>query len=147
MKKFLAFTILAFCALFGALPVFADANYPYSNPTYIPSAISPAVNFTAPSTSYTVTLQDRTTLGVEVNGTCTALAATVQVSIDGTTWRTVNVYPVATGTITAAASITAAGAYRANVSGTKIARVNVGTLTASCNVSAVATSGGASLAQ
>ena len=125
----------------------ADAVYPVTNAFYTPSAISPAQSFTAPSTAYTVTLQNRGVLGVDINGTCTSLAATIQVSMDGTNWRTVNVYPVVTGAISAAASISAAGAYRANVSGAKVARVNISALTAACSVSAIATEGVPSLAQ
>jgi hypothetical protein len=144
MKKLFAFVLLSICALSS---VFADAVYPNTNAVYTPSAISPAQNFAAPSSAYVVTLQNRGVLGVDISGTCTSLAATIQVSVDGTTWRTVNVYAIATGTITAAASITGVGGYRANVSGAKIARVNITALTASCNVSAVATEAGPSLVQ
>ena len=147
MKKIFLCALIAVLAILAPTVSFADAVYPYTNAMYTPSAISPVQNFTAPSTAYTVTLQNRGVLGVDINGTCTSLAATIQVSVDGTTWRTVNVYPIATGTITAAASITAAGGYRSNVSGAKIARVNISALTASCNVSAVATEGGSSLVQ
>jgi len=59
----------------------------------------------------------------------------------------VNVYPVVTGTITAAAAISAVGAYRANVSGARLARVHVTALTATCNIAAVATSSSPSLVQ
>jgi len=142
MKKlFLMISLAVLAVLAPASMALADAAYPYTTPTYIPSAVSPVQNFAAPSTAYTVTLQNGGILGVDINGTCTSLAATVEVTVDGTTWRAVNVYPMATGVIAAAASIVAAGAYRVNVSGARIARVNISALTASCNVSAVVTSG------
>ena len=147
MKKLFSFILLALALLVSPLAAIADAVYPYNNPTYVPAAVSPAVAFTAPSTAYIVTLHNRSVIAYEINGTCTSLAATVQVTVDGTNWRTVNVYPVATGTITAAASITAAGAYRANVAGGKTSRLNISALTASCSVSAVAIGSAPSLTQ
>jgi len=143
MKKLLSLlSFIAVCAatIFNVPMVSADAAYPYQNSVYIPSAISPVATASAPTT-YSVTLQNAGIIAFEINGTCTSLAATVQVSVDGTTWRAVNVYPVVTSTITAAASISAAGAYRANVAGARAARLNVTALTATCNFSAVATSG------
>lgn len=147
MHKTLAKIACGLVMLAGAASLaIADANYAYTNPTYIPSAISPAQSFSAPGT-YAVTLQNGAVAGFAISGTCTSLAATVQVSIDGTNFYAVNVYPVATGTITAAASISAAGGYRANVSGAKLVRLNISALTAACSVSAVVTSGGPSLVQ
>lgn len=150
MKKILSFAALGIAFILGlfsvTLPAHADAAYPYTNAFYTPSAISPVQNFTAPGT-YVVTLQNRSVLGVDINGTCTSLAATIQISVDGTTWRTVNVYPVVTGTVTAAAAISAAGAYRSLVSGAKLARVNITALTATCNVSAIGTESSGSLNQ
>ena len=148
MKNLTAFIAVAAAMVAGLFSVaaHADAVYPVTNAYYTPSAISPVQNFTAPGT-YAVTLQNRSVIGVEVNGTCTSLAATIQTTVDGTTWRAVNVYPVVTGTVTAAASISAAGAYRAMVAGAKAARVNITALTATCNVSAIATEGGMSLNQ
>lgn len=140
MKKFLLSLAVFAVTSLHLTSSFADANYPYSNPTYIPSAVSPVATVAAPTT-YQITLQNAGILGVEINGTCTSLAATVQVSVDGTTWRTVNVYPVTTGAISAAASISAAGAYRSNVAGAKTARINITALAATCNFSAVATAG------
>ena len=145
MKKFFAplvALVLAAATLAFSSASSADAVYPVTSPVYTPSAVSPAQSFSAPSTAYSVTLQNRSVLGVAISGTCTSLAATIQVSIDGTNWYAVNVYPVTTGTVTAAASITAAGGYRANVGGARLARVNISALTAACSVSAVATEGG-----
>lgn len=141
MKKFLFPLLISLVASFHISSAVADAAYPYTNAVFTPSAISPVASVSAPTT-YAISLQNRSILGVEINGTCTSLAATIQVSVDGTTWRTVNVYPVTTGAISAAASISATGAYRANVSGAKNARVNVTALAAACNISAVATEGG-----
>ncbi len=138
MKKILCGLVLSFVAVAASF-VHADANYPYQNPVYIPSAVSPVINYTAPA-DYVITLQDRGVVAFEINGTCTSLAAVAQVTVDGTTWRSINVYPVVTSTITAAASISAAGAYRISSSGAKSARLHITALTATCNVSAVATS-------
>ena len=140
MKKFFSFATLALALCFAAVGASADAVYPYTNPTYIPTAISPSVAMTGTGT-YVVTVQDKTVIGYEVNGTCTSLNAVPQVSFDGVTWRTINAYPVVTTTSTPTAAITAAGGYRANVSGAQKARLNVTALSATCNIGASATAG------
>ena len=146
MKKGIFLFIAAMLAFMCSVPVFADAVYPYTSPVYTPSATSAAQNFTGVGT-YTLTLQNRSIAMFDVSGTCTSLAAVIQASADGTNWRTVNVYPVVTGTITAAASISGVGAFRANVSGAKVVRMNITALTATCVISASASEGGQSLVQ
>ena len=143
MTKFLKpMIVAAFAMLVFSLSIFsgaqADAVYPYQNPTYIPSAISPATTLTGTGT-YVVTLQNAGTLGVDIRGTCTSLAAQVQVSVDGTNYIAVPAWVVSNSTVTSTATITATGAYRSNVAGAQKARLNVTANSAACAVSAVAT--------
>lgn len=143
MKKLLALAALALAGMaFG--PAFADAVYPVTTPIYTPSAISPVQVFSAPGT-YAVTLHNRSVVAFEINGTCTGVTATVQATVDGVTWRAVNVYPMTTGVIAAAANIVAAGAYRSHVAGARSVRLNISALTAACNISASATEAGVAL--
>jgi len=128
--KFAAIAALAFASLF---PVAQAQTYPYQNPTYSPSAIGPTSIYSAPAI-YSFNAIAASVVAFQISGTCTSLAATVQVSNNGTTWATVNVWPVTTGTITAAASISAAGIYRLNTTAVQYARLNISALTASCSV-------------
>ena len=132
MKKL--FTLFAFVVLALASMLSANAQtYPYTNPTYTPSAIAPAATYTAPAV-YSFNAVASSVVAFQVTGTCSSLAAVAQVSNNGTTWVTVNVWPVTTGTITAAASISAAGIYRINATAVPYARLNITALTASCTV-------------
>ena len=83
MKKILSL-LIASAACFFVSSAIADASYPYNTPVYVPTAYSPLANYTAP-TDYVVTLQNAGILGVDINGTCTSLAGTIQVSVDGVT--------------------------------------------------------------
>lgn len=122
----------------------ADAIYPYQNPTYIPTAISPPVTYSAPS-DYGFTLNGVSTVSLRVSGTCTSLAAVAQGSNDGTNWTTINLYPVATGTSapTAVASISAAGFWKSNVAGFSQYQLHITALSTltTCTVAASGTHG------
>ena len=125
-----------------SVAAFADATYPWSTPSYVPTAMSPSATLSAPGT-YAMTTQNVNTAIFSVSGTCTALAATPQISVDGTNYFPVNVYPVTAGTTggtaVAATSITAAGLYRVNTSGAHSVRLNITALTASCSFAASGT--------
>ena len=135
MKKFLLICTLAALSLIGFTSAQAQ-TYPWQNPTYSPSAIGPTTSYSAPAI-YPFNAIASSVVAFQVSGTCTSLAATAQVSNNNTTWVTVNVWPVATGTITAAASISAAGIYRINATAVQYARLNITALTAACSVTAV----------
>ncbi len=99
MKRFLTSLIFTAAALLFCAPAFADTVYPYSNPTYIPSADMASATYTAPSTAYAMTLNGIGTVSLRVTGTCTSLAATLQGSNDsGSNYTALNLYPIATGT-------------------------------------------------
>lgn len=121
----------------------ADATYPYTNPTYIPTAISPASTLSATGT-YVMTNSGLATATLRVTGTCTSLIAAVQVSNDNSNWTTVPVYPVGGGSpIT---SVTANGFWKVNVAGFSKVRANVTALSASCTFAFAGTPGNNTLA-
>jgi hypothetical protein len=124
--------------LFASLLIAAGAlasaqTYPFANPTYSPSAIGPATSYSAPAI-YTFDAVAASVVSFQISGTCTGVTATAQVSNNNSTWVTVNVWPVTTGTITAAASVTATGIYRINTTAVHYARLNISALTAACTV-------------
>ena len=132
MKKILFAFVLSALALLN-LNVAVAQTYPWNNPTYTPVAIGPSTTYTAPAI-YSFNAVGASVVAFQISGTCTSLAATAQVSNNNSTWVTVNVWPVTTGTITAAASISAAGIYRINTTAVEYARLNISALTASCSV-------------
>lgn len=136
---FVLATALALIAA-PAFAVDAGAAYPYTTPTYIPNAVGSTVNFSAPGT-YVLQNAGLGTVALEVSGTCTGLAATVQ-GLVGSTWTTVNIFPVTTGSISAASAVSAAGVWRTNSAAFKQMRLNITALTASCNVTMVGTEAG-----
>jgi len=127
--------MLAVMAL-SAVALSASAQtYPYQNPTYQPGATLPPVTISAPG-SVLFSANGLATLSVRVSGTCTALAATLQASNDGTNYTAINLYPIATGTSapTAVASVSAAGFWKANVAGYTSVKLVASALTATCTV-------------
>lgn len=126
-----------FCiAALSAVALSASAqSYPYQNPTYIPGATLAPVTISAPG-SVLFSSNGLATLTVRVSGTCTALAATLQASNDGTNYTPINLYPVATGTSapTAVATVGAAGFWKANVAGYTSVKLVASALTATCTV-------------
>ena len=132
MKIFLKIGFLM-VGLLTALTAFGDAAYPINNPGYTPTASSPPTTYTAPGT-YVLTTHDIGTATIRISGTCTGLAAVAQVSQDGITYNTVNLYPVVTGAVTIATSATAPGLWRINAAGFLKSRLNITALTASCVV-------------
>lgn len=137
MKKYFLSLVVALLA-FTSFGVQADANYPWTNPTYIPSAVSPAQTFSAPGT-YTFTNNGVGTVALAITGTCTGLSARVQGTVDGTNWTILGIYPVAPGTASAASIVSATGVWRTNAAAFKQIRVNITALTASCTMSIVGT--------
>lgn len=106
-------------------------SYPITNPTYLPNSVKPSATMSAPGT-YVFNNNGTGVVALEVEGTCTSLAAVVQGTVDGTHWTTMNVWPVTTGTITAASAVAATGVWRTASAAMKQIRVNVTALTASC---------------
>jgi hypothetical protein len=136
MKQFFSrlFALVVIVGTFAAAsfaPTASAQVYPYTNPSYIPNAIAASATLSAPGT-YVFTNSGNGTVAVEIRGTCTGLAATVQGTVDGTTWTAVNIFPVTTGTITATSAVSAAGVWRTNAAGFRQMRVNVTVLSASC---------------
>lgn len=137
-SKIVLSSLVALMAVFGILSSqlsFADATYPWTNPSYVPTAVSPPATYTAPA-MYNYTIAGIDTLTIRVSGTCTSLAATLQATNDGTNYTAINLYPIATGTTapTAVASISAVGFWKANTSGYTKVRLNISALTATCTV-------------
>lgn len=141
MKRILL-NILALVCL-GAISFSASAAnpYPYTNPTYLPNSVGTPVTLTAPG-DYVLTNSGSSTASLDIRGTCTALAGVLQGSVDGTNYVTINVWPITTGTITAASAVAAAGTWRANITGFQLVKMHITALTASCTVDMVAAPGG-----
>ena len=129
-----------FVALIISLFVFeaTAATYPITNPTYNPNAIQASMTLSAPG-DYVINTNGLGTVAFEARGTCTSLAGTVQGSVDGTNYVTINVFPITTGTITAASAVAAVGDWRTNSAGFQYMRLHVTALTASCTFKAVGT--------
>lgn len=129
------------CFLLAALLLAASAQaqtYAYTNPTYIPTAILPPVTKSAPF-DYTYTVSGINTVSFRVSGTCTSLAATPQITNDGTNWTTAQLIPAAGGAIVT--SIGGTGMWRLNAAGMTSARLHVTALAASCTFAAAGTEG------
>lgn len=122
---------------------FADAKYPINTPSYIPMAQTPSVALsTGASTTTLMTLNNINSVTLRISGTCTSLAAAVQVTNDvgatKTNWTSVNFWPspalgTAAATIDADGSLTAAGLYKIKTEGMTAVRLNVSALTAACS--------------
>lgn len=133
--------IVTILSLIGFLPILAlsDASYPTTNPTYIPSAISPAASFSAPG-DYTFTTSNVGTTVLQVAGTCTSLAAVFQGSPNvGTspTWTNLPLVPAVGGAPISAISTT--GIWKVDTSGFAQTRLHITALTAACSISASGT--------
>src|SRR3972149_8232278 len=132
--------IKSFIVSLFAFVVFAGTAvaqvYPVTTPTYIPNATKASQTFTAPG-DYTFINNGTGTVTLEVRGTCTALEATVQATVDGTTWTGVDIYPVVTGTVTAASAVSAAGLWGSDSAAFQALRLHITALTASCAVSMI----------
>lgn len=112
--------------------------YPYSNPTYIPMAVTSSITLpVGASTSTKFNLNNVASVTFRVSGTCTSLAAAVQLSNDvtdtKTNWTSVNFWVspalgTAAGTIDADGSLTATGLYKVKTDGATQLRLNVSAL-------------------
>lgn len=137
MKKYFTSMIVGFMALMVSALAMADANYPYTNPTYIPTATSPAATYTAPA-DYVFQANNIGTASVRITGTCTSLAATIQGSNDnGANYTDLVASSVAGGSSTVA--ITTTGFWKVNASGFNKLRVHATALTASCTIAMAGT--------
>lgn len=74
---------------------------------------------------------------IDISGTFTGLAATVDGSVDGTNFRALALSPLAGGADVA--SLSAVGGWRFNLGGLQVARVNVTAVTTGTAVVAAAT--------
>lgn len=119
-------------------------TYPYSTPTYIPNARVLGQTAASGVAGTAVKMNGINTLGIQITGTCTNLAATVQGSGDGgTTWYTLNLYPnAATTAASAVTSVSATGNWFANVAGVDQVRINPTAVTGTaCKVSFIGSPG------
>lgn len=114
---------------------FADANYPISTPTYIPTAVSPLTAMATGAAYYGIRTNGLGVASIRLLGTCTGLTSTVEVTNEVTptaTWTGVKAYP-ADGSAPSA-TLTAAGLFSVNVAGMAQLRLNVSALsTANCS--------------
>lgn len=140
MKSFLNRTILAIAMLGLATAALAQV-YPYTNPTYTPTAQLAAQSFSTTGT-YSFVTNGVSTASLRVTGTCTGLVAAPQITNDGTNWTTVPAYPVGAGGVPVV-SITGTGFWKFNTSGAVKARLNITALSAACSVAMAATPGAA----
>ena len=131
MKKILLGLMLSVVAALS----FAQ-TYPYTNPTYIPSAIGPTKTYSAPAV-YSFVSQGQAVLSTRITGTCTSLAGTLQGSNDGTNWSNLNLAAIPAGT--SSMSVSAPGFGRSDIGGFSQVRLNITALTASCTVTMAAT--------
>lgn len=136
--KFVTRIFIVIATLMGMSVALADAVYPYTNATYIPTAISAPTAYSAPG-DYTITSNGLTSVSLRVTGTCTSLAATLQGTNDGSNWTAISAYPVGGGANVASFSTT--GFWRANAAGFSKVRFHMTALTASCTVAMAGTQG------
>lgn len=136
LKSVIAFTMTFFVSALAL----ADATYPYTNPTYIPTAVSPAATYSAPA-DYSFQANGISVATVRITGTCTSLAATVQGSNDGgTNWTDLVASSVSGGSSTV--SISSTGFWKVNAGGFNKLRVHATALTASCTIAMAGTQAG-----
>lgn len=136
MRNMISKIGLLFAVLFalGTATIASAQSYPFTSPVYRPNATLSPVTLSAPG-SVVYIANGLGTVSVRVSGTCTALAATVQGSNDGTNYTAINVWPIATGAApTSAASISAVGFWKVNAAGFTNIKVAISALTATCTV-------------
>ena len=132
MKALFSMIFVAIGLVFANLAI--AQVYPYTTPTYIPNAVGVTKTIAAPSASaYTLNTANLAVTSLRVTGTCTALAATLQGSNDGTNWSNLTLHPVtaSSGVTTPVVSIAAPGFWRNSAAGFTSQRLNVSALTAS----------------
>lgn len=138
MKR-LALSFLTMMVAMFANAALADATYPYTNPSYNPTATSAPVSYSAPA-DYVFQSNGLAVVSLKVSGTCTSLAGTLQGSTDnGTSWTDLNLAAVTAGSTI---SVTGAGHWRANVAGFNKLRFHITALTAACSVAMAGTQDG-----
>jgi len=119
----------------------ADANYPVTNPTYIPTAVSPLTAMPIGSATYAMRTNGLGVASIRLLGACSGLSTSVEVTNEVTptaTWTATKAYP--SDGSSPLSSLTAAGLYFVNVAGLAQVRLNVLTLsTANCSYSMAGT--------
>lgn len=140
MKQFK--TVAASLLMVACASVMAQ-TYPYSNPTYLPTAVAAPATYSAPA-DYTFQTNGLNVATVRITGTCTSLAGTVQGTNDGTNWTDLPIASVAGGASTVAISST--GFWKADTSGFTKVRTHITALTASCTVAMAGTNTGTPIA-
>jgi|ERR1700758_3837421 len=131
MKKMLLGLFLAIATVMS----FAQ-TYPYTNPTYIPTAIGPTTSFSTTG-NYVFVNQGQSVLTTRITGTCTSLAGTVQGTNDGTNWTNLNLVAIPTGA--SAMSVSAPGFWRSEIGGMTQVRLHITALSAACAVTMAST--------
>ncbi len=127
-------TLLLLGALLGFTASALAQTYPWTNPTYIPTATLAPTAYSAPAAP-TMVLNGVATVSLRVSGTCTSLSGTLQATNDGSNWTVLPLVPVGGGAaVSPSAPITAVGFWRADTSGFTSVRFNMTALTASCTV-------------
>lgn len=130
-KKLLLFVI---ASLFAAAAL--AQTYPYSTPTYVPNSIFPATAVVSGVNQDFIT-NGTGVVGLQVAGTCTNLSASLQGSVNGTSFVPVTAHVI--GSTATASSVTAAGAWRINAAGLSKIRFAAGATSASGVVGACST--------
>lgn len=137
MKQTIKSLLMLAISFLSALTFAQNApTYPYSNPTYIPTAILAPQAFTTTG-DYTFAVSGLSTVTIRVSGTCTSLVSAPQGTNDGTNWTTIQAIPVNGGANVT--SITGTGFWRVNTAGFSSVRLHITTLAASCTVAMAGT--------
>lgn len=133
--KFLKALISSLALAFLSTSVCFAQVYPITTPVYIPNAALAASTLSTTG-DYVFNTAGVGTVNFQISGTCTALAATPQVSVDGTNWVAVNAYKAGT-TKSALTSVASTGIFSMSVPGYNKARLHITALSAACTFSAV----------
>jgi uncharacterized Fe-S center protein len=147
--KFFTLTLAMFLSASAAFEASADVNFPYSNPTYIPTLTNPSAVLPTGAQNIVISTAGASTLAFNFTGTCTSLAATVNGSLDnGVTYTQLNFYPypalgTAAPTIDADGTLAAsAGVVKVNSAGFNKIKIAISALAgATCTFTAAETQG------
>lgn len=146
--KLLALALIAFNAQAAVTNI--DAAAPYTNPTYIPTLTVPYITTLATGAQdIVISTFGTSTLAFNFTGTCTALAATVNASMDnGVSYTQINFYTypalgTAAPTVDADGTLAAAaGINKANTAGFNKIKIAISALSgAACKFVASETQG------
>ena len=128
MKKILHFVVLLGVLAGGLFAIGTPAIaqvYPINNPTYTPNARMPDITVASGVAGTSRVLNSVGTVSLQLSGTCTSLVGSMEGSVNGTNWVTLNLYPYnATVAGSAVTSVTTTGVWFANTSGLNNVRMN-----------------------